>query len=130
MGSRVGVIDPGAVLELVSRVGLPQADQILSAQSGLLGLSGLGSDMRDLAASDAPQAAFARDHFAYWAARQAGSMFAAMGAATPSPLPAASARTTRTSATASPICCAGPETCPFMLSPLPKRRISPCKPRS
>ncbi|OAN78522.1 acetate kinase [Sulfitobacter sp. EhC04] len=79
MGTRVGVIDPGAVLELVSRVGLPQADQILSAQSGLLGLSGLSGDMRELAASDTPRAAFARDHFAYWAARQAGSMFAAMG---------------------------------------------------
>lgn len=79
MGTRAGVIDAGAVLELVARIGAEAADAVMSTQSGLLGLSGLSSDMRTLSESDTADAAFARAHFAYWAARQSGSMIAAMG---------------------------------------------------
>jgi acetate kinase len=79
MGTRVGEIDAGAVLRLVGQLGLDETDTLLQHQSGLLGLSGLSSDMRKLEHSDSPKAAFAIDHFCYWAGRQAGSMIAAMG---------------------------------------------------
>ncbi|WP_176251016.1 acetate/propionate family kinase [Sulfitobacter sp. HGT1] len=79
MGTRVGEIDAGAVLRLVRQLGLDQTETLLNHHSGLLGLSGISSDMRTLENSDTPKARFAIDHFCYWAARQAGSLIAAMG---------------------------------------------------
>lgn len=79
MGTRAGEIDAGAVLYLVRRLGLDAAEDLLQHRSGLLGLSGEAADMRDLSLSDSSAARFARDHFCYWIARQAGSMIAAMG---------------------------------------------------
>ncbi|MBB3992518.1 acetate kinase [Sulfitobacter undariae] len=79
MGTRAGEIDAGAVLRLVRERGLDAADDVLHRQSGLLGLSGLSSDMRTLEASATPEAHFAVDHFCYWIVRQAGSLIAAMG---------------------------------------------------
>lgn len=78
MGTRAGEIDAGAVLHLVNTLGADAATHLLYHDSGLLGLSGLSADMRTLEASTTPQAQFARDHFCYWIARQAGSMVAAM----------------------------------------------------
>lgn len=78
MGTRVGDIDPGAVLELVRRMGLEATETVLTYQSGLLGLSGISADMRALDASDSPKAVFARNYFTRSAARAAGSMIAAM----------------------------------------------------
>lgn len=78
MGTRSGDIDPIAVLNLARSLGIDAADRMLTAQSGLLGLSGLSSDMRSLTASDDPRADFAVRHFCYWASRHAGSMIAAM----------------------------------------------------
>ncbi len=79
MGTRAGEIDAGAVLALVRKLGLDAAENMLNHQSGLLGLSALSPDMRTLEDSDTDAARFAIDHFCYWAARQAGSMVAAMG---------------------------------------------------
>ena len=79
MGTRAGEIDAGAVLRLVRQLGLDEAETFFNHQSGLLGLSGISSDMRQLETNDGPKAQFAIDHFCYWAARQAGSMIAAMG---------------------------------------------------
>ncbi len=78
MGTRPGSLDAGAVLEIVARLGLEEARDMLNRRSGLLALSGIGADMRALLDSDAPEAAFAVEHFCYWAARHAGSMIAAM----------------------------------------------------
>ncbi|MEO1472059.1 MAG: hypothetical protein AAFV86_23735 [Pseudomonadota bacterium] len=78
MGTRSGDIDANGALILAERVGIERARRILNHESGLLGLGG-ASDMRALEASDAPAAAFALEHFAYWAVRHAGSMIAAMG---------------------------------------------------
>ncbi|MEO1331704.1 MAG: acetate kinase, partial [Pseudomonadota bacterium] len=78
MGTRSGDIDANAALILAERVGIERARRILNHESGLLGLGG-ASDMRALEASDDPAAAFALEHFAYWAVRHAGSMIAAMG---------------------------------------------------
>lgn len=79
MGTRAGDIDAGAVLRLARDMGVDQAEHLLTHQSGLLALSGTSADMRDLMDSNTPEAQFAIAHFCYWAARQAGSMIAAMG---------------------------------------------------
>ena len=81
MGKRAGDLDPGVVFYLMRDKGMSasEAEALISSQSGLLGVSGISSDMRDLAASDSPHAAEAIDLFCYRAARQIGSMAAAIG---------------------------------------------------
>ncbi|MFC3180584.1 acetate/propionate family kinase [Cypionkella sinensis] len=78
MGTRTGGIDGNAVLRLAEVHGIAGAGRILNRECGLLGLGG-HSDMRALHAAGTPEAAFAVDHFCYWAVRHAGSMIAAMG---------------------------------------------------
>jgi acetate kinase len=79
MGTRSGDIDAAAVLEIARRVGMDAATHLLNNESGLLGLSGLSSDMRTLSTSQLSSAEFAIEHFCYWAVRHSGSMVAAMG---------------------------------------------------
>jgi acetate kinase len=80
MGTRPGQLDPGVVLYLMEQRGMSAAEisDLLYRQSGLKGLSGLSNDMRDLLASDAPEAAFAIDHFAYRCGLMAGQLAAAL----------------------------------------------------
>ncbi|MDQ2094048.1 acetate/propionate family kinase [Rhodalgimonas zhirmunskyi] len=78
MATRSGDVDPGAVLRLAQEDGIEATNRLLNRSSGLLGLSGLSGDMRTLLATDTAEARFAVDHFCYWAARQAGSLIAAM----------------------------------------------------
>ena len=73
MGTRAGDIDGNAVLALARSEGIDATARILNHDSGLKAIGG-ASDMRALDARG-----FARTHFAYWAARHAGSMIAAMG---------------------------------------------------
>lgn len=81
MGTRPGQIDPGVVLHLIEQCGMSAADvtKLLYHGSGLLGLSGISSDMRDLQDSDDPSAAFAIDHFVHRAALSAGALAASIG---------------------------------------------------
>lgn len=81
MATRCGSIDPGAVLQLILREGLPAAavERLLARESGLLGVSGTSGDMRVLLASGDPAAAEAVDLFCYRAAREVGSLVAALG---------------------------------------------------
>jgi acetate kinase len=81
MGTRCGSIDPGVVLYLVQEKGLSAQDvsRLLYQQSGLLGLSGISSDMRDLLESRNPHAALAIDVMVYRVARELGSLAAALG---------------------------------------------------
>ncbi len=81
MGKRCGEIDPGVVLYLIREKGLSveQAEAVLSKQSGLLGVSGISDDMRDLLASDSPDAAEAVALFCHRAATQIGAMASAIG---------------------------------------------------
>lgn len=59
-GSRSGSLDPGAVLWLVEKLGDTKSVRILiNRNAGLMGVSGISSDMRVLLASDDPKAAFA-----------------------------------------------------------------------
>jgi acetate kinase len=81
MGTRPGQLDPGVVLHLIEEKGMtaPEVTRLLYNDAGLKGLSGVSNDMRDLLASDAPEAAFAIDHFVHRCALHAGSLAAALG---------------------------------------------------
>ncbi|MBS0327943.1 MAG: acetate/propionate family kinase [Proteobacteria bacterium] len=81
MGSRCGALDPGLVLHLL-RHEASDADaleMLLYERSGLLGVSGVSSDMRVLLASDAGSAREAIDLFVYRIGRALGSLAAALG---------------------------------------------------
>lgn len=79
MGTRSGNIDANAVLRLVEEDGLEATRHLLNHGAGLLGLSGLSSDMRALTEDGGTQSTFAVAHFCYAAARQGAGMAAAMG---------------------------------------------------
>jgi acetate kinase len=80
MGTRSGQIDPGVVLYLIAEKGMSpkEVEDVLYRDSGLLGLSGISNDVRELAESKDPSAAFALDYFVYRVALHAGSLTAAM----------------------------------------------------
>jgi acetate kinase len=81
MGTRPGAVDPGVILHLFQTFGLtPKAvETMLYKQSGLLGISGVSNDMRELLASDAPGAKLAVDYFVYRAAKDIGAFAAVLG---------------------------------------------------
>lgn len=81
MGTRPGAVDPGAILYLFQNLGLTAAEveDILYRKSGLLGISGISSDMRDLLDSAEPAARLAVDYFVYRAAKEIGALTAALG---------------------------------------------------
>lgn len=79
MGTRCGAIDPGVLLYLLrdKNYGIEQLTDLLYRESGLLGLSGIASDMRTLLASNEAGAREAVDVFVYRCAREVGSLLAA-----------------------------------------------------
>ncbi|WP_051249267.1 acetate/propionate family kinase [Inquilinus limosus] len=81
MGTRCGDLDPGVVLHLIQQKGMAVEDvaDLLYKRSGMLGLSGLSSDFRDLLASESPRSRFAVDVFCYRVAGHIGSLAAALG---------------------------------------------------
>jgi acetate kinase len=81
MGTRCGAIDPGVVLFLMDemQLGPREIERLIYNESGLLGMSGVSSDVRDLLASSEPAAALALDVFVYRAGRELGSLAAALG---------------------------------------------------
>lgn len=81
MGSRCGNIDPGALLYLMESEHMDAQDleELLYRQSGLLGLSGISNDMRELLESDEPAAQFAVDYFVHHLNREIGALMATMG---------------------------------------------------
>jgi acetate kinase len=80
MGTRCGTIDPGVILYLLDhhRLSVTDLQRLLYEQSGLLGVSGITSDMRELLASADPRAAEAVDLFIYRIGRELGSVAAAL----------------------------------------------------
>jgi acetate kinase len=80
MGTRCGALDPGALLYLMDhhRMDARALEQMLYQQSGLLGVSGVSSDMRALLTSPDPRAAEAVDLFVYRIGRELGSLTAAL----------------------------------------------------
>lgn len=81
MGTRCGALDPGVVLFLIQDRGYDAKaiETLLYKQSGLLGVSGVSNDMRDLMASRERRAAEAIDLFVYHITRFVGSLAAALG---------------------------------------------------
>lgn len=81
MGTRCGQIDPGVLLYFLQEKKLNpvQLAELLYKHSGLLGLSGVSSDMRDLLASDNAAAREAVDYFVYRVTGYIGNFAAALG---------------------------------------------------
>jgi len=81
MGTRCGSIDPGVILYLIDELGMDARaiEKLIYQQSGLLGVSGISSDMRTLLASEDPRARLAVDLFVYRIGRELGSLAAALG---------------------------------------------------
>ena len=81
MGTRPGAIDPGIVLYLFQKIGLSvkEVEEVLYKKSGLLGISGISNDMRDLLGRSEPEARLAVDYFVYRAAKEIGALAAVLG---------------------------------------------------
>jgi len=81
MGTRTGALDPGVILYLMDERGMDvrAVEKLIYNQSGLLGVSGISSDMRTLLASDDPRAKLAIDLYCYRIRREMGSLAAALG---------------------------------------------------
>jgi acetate kinase len=80
LGTRCGNLDPGVVLYLMDelRMDTRAIEKLLYQQSGLLGVSGVSSDMRTLLASEDARAKFAVELFVYRIGRELGSLAAAL----------------------------------------------------
>jgi acetate kinase len=80
MGTRSGTLDPGVILYLLDELGMDAraVEKLIYQQSGLLGVSGLSSDMRTLLQSEEPDAKFAVELFVYRIGRELGSLTAAL----------------------------------------------------
>jgi acetate kinase len=81
MGTRPGSVDPGVILYLFQQLELSakEVEAILYKKSGLLGISGLSNDMRDLLKSQESSARLAVDYFVYRAAKEIGALAAVLG---------------------------------------------------
>lgn len=81
MGTRPGALDPGVVLHLFQGLGLSakEVETMLYKQSGLIGISGMSNDMRDLLGNEAPAAKLAVDYFVYRIAKEIGALTAVLG---------------------------------------------------
>lgn len=80
MGTRCGALDPGAILHLLREgASVDELERLLYRESGLLGVSGLSPDVRDLLASSTPDAREALDCFVWSIVRALGSMIAMLG---------------------------------------------------
>ncbi|ULX52042.1 acetate kinase [Cupriavidus taiwanensis] len=79
MGTRCGSLDPGVILYLMGELGMDAGaiEDLIYRRSGLLGMSGVSSDMRALLASDDARARFAVEVYTYRIARELGSLAAA-----------------------------------------------------
>ena len=84
MGTRSGDLDPAILVYLARRLdaSVSDIDRIINKESGLLGLSGLSSDMRDIeeeAAKGNARAELALEVFCYRIRKYVGAYAAAMG---------------------------------------------------
>jgi acetate kinase len=81
MGTRCGSIDPGVLIYLMDEKGMDARalESLVYKKSGLLGVSGISSDMRTLRGSEDPKAREAIDLFIYRIVREIGSLSAALG---------------------------------------------------
>jgi len=80
MGTRSGALDPGVILYLMDerKMNARAVERLIYNESGLLGLSGISSDMRTLLLSADPRASLAIDVFVYRVRRELGSLAGAL----------------------------------------------------
>ena len=80
MGTRCGLLDAGVILHLIKQKGMSvdEVSKMLYKESGLLGISGISSDMRDLEKSDHPDAKQAIEMFCHRAKEEIGNLTAVM----------------------------------------------------
>ncbi len=80
MGTRCGALDPGVLVHMIDRYGMGarELEDLIYRKSGLLGVSGISSDMRTLRASSDPRAKEAIALFVYRILREIGSLAAAL----------------------------------------------------
>lgn len=80
MGTRCGLLDAGVILHLIKQKGLTveEVSKMLYHESGLLGVSGISSDMRVLEESDHPHAKQAIELFCHRAKEEIGNLTAVM----------------------------------------------------
>lgn len=83
MATRAGDVDPGLLLHLQRTHGMTpeRLETMLNRESGLLGVSGISADMRELVAADADAAHLALDLYAYRARKYVGAFLAVLGGA-------------------------------------------------
>jgi acetate kinase len=81
MGTRCGSLDPGVILYLLDELKMDARaiEKLIYQESGLLGVSGISSDMRALLGSNEPSAKTAVDLYVYRIGRELGSLTAALG---------------------------------------------------
>jgi acetate kinase len=83
MASRSGDLDPGVLVYLMreNKFDAAMLEDLIDHRSGLVGISGIGGDMRRLhdAASSNPDARLAIDMFCYSVRKQIAAMMAALG---------------------------------------------------
>jgi len=80
MGTRCGQLDPGVVLYLMQekKLGADEISNLLYKESGLKGLSGVSHDMREIEASNTPEAREAIDYFVFRIRRELGGLAAVL----------------------------------------------------
>ncbi len=81
MGTRCGSLDPGVLLYLMREksMGVDQLEELLYKDSGILGISGISNDLRDLLKSQEPRAIEAIDYFVYRIGQELGALTASLG---------------------------------------------------
>ena len=81
MGTRPGAIDPGVLIYLMREKGMgpDELETLLYLKSGLLGVSGVSNDMRDLLNSDHPHAAEAVELFCFRVAKEIAALTTSLG---------------------------------------------------
>lgn len=81
MSTRCGALDPGVVLHLIRhhKLSAPEVERMLYQESGLLGVSQISGDMRELLASPAPKAKEAVDLFVYRCIQSIAAMTGVLG---------------------------------------------------
>ena len=78
MGTRTGDLDPGVILFLLEKRSREEIAAMVERESGLLGVSGITSDMKALLASKDPRAQLAVEMFCYQACKGVGALAAAL----------------------------------------------------
>ena len=81
MATRCGALDPGVLLHLIAdkNYGAKELEDLLYRRSGLLGVSGISADSRDLLESDRPEAQQALDLFTFRIAGEAARLATTLG---------------------------------------------------